>query len=126
MHVHYDSSNIFARIIRKELPADMVYEDDAVLAFRDISPAAPVHVLVIPKGEYCSFDDFVSKAGSEEVALFFATIRKVAHAQGLAESGYRLITNHGAEACQTVLHFHVHIIGGRPLGGLLPGDTLHR
>lgn len=124
--MEYDADNIFAKIIRKELPADIVYEDDNALAFRDISPAAPVHVLVVPKGEYVSFDDFVSKTGPEEAAAFFRTIRSIAEEQGLSQSGYRLITNHGAEACQTVLHFHVHILGGKPLGGLVAGDTLHR
>ena len=119
----YDPNNIFAKILRGEIPNKTVYEDEHVLAFADISPAAPVHVLVIPKGKYCSFDDFMAHASAEEAARFFATVRKIAHEQGLVENGYRLITNHGADASQSVPHFHVHIMGGRPLGGLLPGDT---
>lgn len=119
----YDPQNIFARIIKGEIPCDRVYEDEAVLAFRDISPAAPVHVLVTPKGDYVSFHDFMVKAGAEAVTRFFERVRHVAAELGLEESGYRLIANHGADASQTVPHFHVHILGGRALGGLLPGDA---
>src|SRR5688572_20019274 len=119
----YDDNNVFARIIRGEIPAQKVYEDGDVLAFHDISRAAPVHVLVIPKGKYISFDDFTTGAGAEEVARFFAAIRKIAHELGVAESGYRLVTNHGSNASQTVPHFHVHILAGRALGGLLPGTS---
>lgn len=122
----YDSSNIFARILRGEIPNKTVYEDDRVLAFHDIMPAAPVHVLVIPKGDYMSFDDFCYKAGATEVGLFFEKVHAVATELGLAATGYRLITNHGADASQSVPHFHVHILGGRPLGGLLADDALHR
>ena len=122
----YDASNIFARILRGEIPCDAVYEDEHALAFRDISPAAPVHVLVIPRGDYVSFDDFVQKAGGAEVAAFFASVQKVAAQLGVQEGGYRLITNHGKDASQSVAHFHVHILAGRPLGGLLPGDVLSR
>jgi len=122
----YDKDNIFAKIIRGEIPSNKVYEDDTVFAFYDIAPASPVHILVIPKGEYISFDDFVVKAGAEEVANFFRTVRKIASEQGVDESGYRLITNHGADAYQSVPHFHVHILGGRFLGGLLPDDTENR
>ncbi len=120
----YDSGNIFAKIVRGEIPCKKVYEDDWVLAFSDIAPAAPAHVLVVPKGEYVSFDDFAREALPEEIARFFQTVRAIAAEQGLEETGYRLITNHGADASQSVPHFHVHILGGRPLGGLLPGDKL--
>lgn len=120
----YDSTNIFARILRGEIPNNTVYEDDAVLAFHDISPAAPVHVLVIPKGEYISFDDFCMKAGPQVMATFFTKVQAIATELGLVATGYRLITNHGADASQSVPHFHVHILGGRPLGGLVPGDVL--
>ncbi len=120
----YDSENIFAKMIRGEIPNNNVYEDDSVLAFHDIAPAAPVHVLVIPKGEYTSFDDFATKAGMGEVAGFFAKVQHIAAELGVVESGYRLITNHGADASQTVPHFHVHILAGAPLGGLLAGDVL--
>ncbi len=122
----YDSDNIFAKMLRGEIPNNSVYEDEHALAFHDISPAAPVHVLVIPKGEYVSFDDFMQTAGAERVAQFFSAVRKVAEQLGVIDSGYRLITNHGSDASQTVPHFHVHILGGRPLGGLLPGDALSR
>lgn len=123
----YDSANVFAKMLRGEIPHDSVYEDEAVLAFRDIAPAAPAHVLVIPKGEYVSFDDFAQKAGMGAVAGFFAKVQHVASdVLGLDEGGYRLITNHGADANQTVAHFHVHILGGKPLGGLLADDTLKR
>ena len=118
----YDENNIFARIIRGELPASKVYEDDQVLAFNDISPAAPAHVLVIPKGKYISFDDFMVKADERTVKHFFFTVRKIAADMGLKENGYRLITNHGRDGSQTVPHFHVHILGGKQLGALLAGD----
>ncbi len=118
----YDPANIFARILRGEVPCRKVYEDDVALAFYDIAPAAPVHVLVLPKGEYISFDDFTERAAPATVAAFFASVRAVARGEGLSETGYRLISNHGADASQSVPHFHVHILGGKPLGGLLPGD----
>lgn len=116
----YDPNNIFARIIRGEVPCKKVYEDDFAFAFHDIKPEAPVHVLVLPKGEYISFDDFARGAPPELFQGFFAAIQKVAQQLGVVESGYRLITNHGADASQSVFHFHVHILAGKPLGGLLP------
>jgi histidine triad (HIT) family protein len=116
----YDTNNIFAKIIRGEVPCKKVYEDDVAFAFHDISAAAPVHVLVVPKGEYVSFNDFTTKAGAVAVGNFFASVQKVAASLGLEQQGYRLITNHGAHASQSVFHFHVHILGGRALGGLLP------
>ena len=122
----YDSDNIFAKILRGEIPNNTVYEDDDVLAFHDIAPAAPVHVLVIPKGDYVSFDDFCMKAGTDGIATFFTKVQAVATELGLAASGYRLITNHGVDASQSVPHFHVHIIGGKSLGGLIPGDESAR
>lgn len=122
----YDKDNIFARILRKEIPCNLVYEDEEVLAFRDIAPAAPVHVLVVPKGEYRSFDDFAGTAGPEQVAHFFLKVRNIAAELGVVENGYRLITNHGADAAQSVAHFHVHILAGKSMGGLLPDDTVAR
>lgn len=122
----YDPNNIFAKIIRKEIPCKLVYEDEHVLAFHDIAPAAPVHVLVLPKGDYISFNDFMHKATMEQAAVFFSSIRRIAESLELAENGYRLIMNHGADASQSVPHFHVHILGGRSLGALLPGDTHDR
>lgn len=116
----YDSNNVFAKIIRGEIPSKKVYEDDEVFAFHDISAAAPVHVLVVPKGEYISFNDFTQKAGAEKVGSFFAKVQKVAESLEVVEGGYRIITNHGANGSQSVFHFHVHILGGRSLGALLP------
>ena len=123
MAKNYDSNNIFAKIIRGEIPSNKVYEDDKVFAFHDISKAAPVHVLVIPKGEFVNFADFVNNAGAQEVANFFAKVAQIAKDLNLEKSGYRLITNSGDDASQTVHHFHVHIIGGRRLGGLVQGDS---
>ncbi|PIR38042.1 MAG: histidine triad nucleotide-binding protein [Alphaproteobacteria bacterium CG11_big_fil_rev_8_21_14_0_20_39_49] len=122
----YDNDNIFAKIIRGEIPCDKVYSDDDVFAFKDIAPAAPVHVLVIPKGQYVSFDDFVADSSPEKVAGFFAKVREIAAELGLDKTGYRLISNHGADANQAVPHFHVHILGGKKLGGLLQSDKLQR
>ncbi len=122
----YDKNNIFAKIIRKEIPCKEVYRDEETIAFHDIAPAAPVHILVCPKGEYISFDDFTVKAGGEAAARFFATVQKIAVGAGVDKTGYRLIMNHGADASQAVPHFHVHILGGKKLGGLLPGDRLER
>jgi len=114
----YDSSNVFAKIIRGEIPCKKLYEDDYALAFYDIEPSAPVHVLVVPKGEFTSFHDFATHdAGC--IGQFFQSVQKVATQLGVAEGGYRLITNHGADASQSVAHFHVHILAGKPLGGLL-------
>jgi len=122
----YDSNNIFAKIIRGEIPATKVFEDENILAFEDISKAAPTHILVIPKGEYVSFADFTNKADSDEIANFWQKVNQIAKDARLAESGFRLITNNGQNASQTVEHFHVHILGGRTLGGLLPDDKLIR
>jgi diadenosine tetraphosphate (Ap4A) HIT family hydrolase len=122
----YDSNNIFAKIIRGEIPCLKVYEDNKTLAFHDISKAAPNHVLVIPKGEYISFSDFTQKASNQEIVDFFKKVSEIANSLGLDKAGYRLITNNGSDASQTVPHFHIHILGGRKLGGLLPNDNLNR
>lgn len=122
----YDTDNIFARIIRGEIPSKKLYEDEQVFAIADIAAAAPVHALIMPKGEYVSFDDFASKATPETVAHFFATITKIARQLDVEGTGYRLITNHGRNASQSVPHFHVHLLGGKSLGGLLPGDEMER
>jgi histidine triad (HIT) family protein len=121
----YDKDNIFAKILRGEIPCNKVFENDIALAFHDINPAAATHVLVIPKGEYVSFEDFVTKAQPEVVKDFFLTVRRIAGDLGLDTSGYRLLMNHGADAMQTVLHFHVHILGGQKLGPLVVGDKHH-
>jgi histidine triad (HIT) family protein len=115
----YDPQNIFARILRGEIPCRKVFENEHALAFHDINPQAPSHILVIPKGPYVSFDDFAAHAKPEEIVGFVRAVGAVARGQGLAESGYRILANHGADAHQEVPHFHVHIFGGRPLGRML-------
>lgn len=118
----YDSNNVFAKIIRKEIPCKEVYRDSQVIAFYDLHPAASVHVLVLPVGEYVSMDDFVMKASAAEIAHYYKTIRTIAHQLGLEKTGYRVIANHGKHASQTVPHFHTHILGGEALGSLLAKD----
>lgn len=115
----YDDGNIFARILRGEIPARKVYEDDFSLAFYDINPLAPTHVLVIPKGNYVSWDDFSAKATDEEIIRFVRAVGKVARDLGVVESGYRLLANSGTNSGQEVPHLHVHIFAGRPLGPML-------
>ncbi len=119
----YDEQNVFARILRGEIKASKVYEDEFAFGFKDISPAAPAHVLVIPKGKFISFHDFSTKASAKEMEGFFKAVQKIASELKLDKSGYRLIMNHGPDASQTVHHFHVHILGGRALGGLIPEDA---
>ena len=116
----YDDQNVFAKILRGEIPCDKVYEDDYALAFRDIAPQAPVHVLVIPKGPYVSMADFSAKGSDEEVAGFFKAVGTVARELGLDAPGYRIISNHGEDALQEVPHFHMHIFGGRVMRGMIP------
>lgn len=115
----YDDQNIFAKILRGEIPCDKVYEDDSCLAFNDISPQAPVHTLVIPKGPYVSLDDFHANASDAEIAGFVKGIGTVARMQGLDADGYRIISNIGQNGHQEVPHLHVHVVGGRPLGRML-------
>lgn len=115
----YDDSNIFAKILRGEIPSNTVYEDEQVLAFRDINPLAPVHILVIPKGPYVSWDDFSEKASDEEIAALVRSVGKIARDAGLVKDGYRVLANVGPYSNQEVPHLHVHIFGGRPLGPML-------
>ncbi|AHE57171.1 HIT domain-containing protein [Sphingomonas sanxanigenens] len=115
----YDDANIFARILRGEIPCTRVYEDDHALAFNDINPQAPHHVLVIPTGRYVSWDDFSANASDAEISGFVRAVGAVARAAGLVEPGYRLLANVGGDAHQEVPHLHVHIFGGRPLGPML-------
>jgi histidine triad (HIT) family protein len=117
----YDRNNIFARILRGEIPCSKVYENDHVLAFNDIQPQTPVHILVIPKGPYVSADDFGEKASDAEIAAFMRAVSHVAKQVGVADSGYRILANHGNDANQEVPHFHIHIFGGRRLGAMVPG-----
>lgn len=115
----YDRNNVFARILRGELPSAKVYEDEQVLAFRDINPQAPVHIVVIPKGEYVSVDDFSEQASDAELAAFMRAIGRIAKQEGIVVGGYRILANHGAAAHQEVPHFHLHLFGGRDLGPML-------
>lgn len=115
----YDDSNIFARILRGELPSKKVYEDNHVLAFHDINPLAPVHILVIPKGPYVSWDDFTEKASDAEIAAFVRASGKIARDENLVEGGYRVLANTGLRGGQEVPHLHLHIFGGAPLGPML-------
>ena len=120
----YDDNNIFARILRGDLPYDMVHETEFALAFHDINPQAPVHVLVIPKGQYVSMDDFVQIASPEEIAGLWHAVGETACVLGLVDGGYRILANHGLNAHQEVFHLHIHILGGRPLGPMLEGGDL--
>ncbi len=119
----YDKNNIFAKIIRNEIDCDKIYEDDYVIAFNDISPAAPIHALVIPKGEYISFNDFIENASGKEITNFWSSVNQVVKSLDIINNGYRIIANSGKNASQTVEHFHVHILAGKPLGGLIASDT---
>jgi diadenosine tetraphosphate (Ap4A) HIT family hydrolase len=115
----YDRTNVFARILRGEIPCTKVFEDEHVLAFRDINPQAPTHVIVIPKGEYLSVDDFSENGSAAEHAAFLRAIGLIAKQEGVAAGGYRIIANHGEAAHQDVPHFHLHIVGGHDLGPML-------
>ncbi|MFN3747936.1 MAG: histidine triad nucleotide-binding protein [Sphingorhabdus sp.] len=115
----YDDQNIFAKILRGEIPNRTVYEDEWALAFHDINPQAPIHILVIPKGAYVSWDDFSAKASEAEISGFIRAVGHVAREQGLVAPGYRLLTNAGLNSHQEVPHLHVHLFGGRPLGPML-------
>ncbi len=115
----YDDSNIFARILRGELPSKTVYEDDYALAFHDINPQAPLHILVIPKGPYVSWDDFSERGSDAEIAGFVRAVGKVARDAGLVTPGYRLLANIGPDSHQEVPHLHVHVFAGQPLGPML-------
>ena len=120
----YDPDNIFAKILRGDIPCTKVYEDDHALAFEDINPQAPVHVLVIPKGAYVSMDDFTANAPDALVTGFFRAVGTVARQLGVDAAGYRILANHGPDSHQEVPHLHIHIFAGRPLGPMLlrPND----
>jgi diadenosine tetraphosphate (Ap4A) HIT family hydrolase len=115
----YDDDNIFAKILRGEIPSKRVYDDDFAIAFHDINPQAPTHILVIPRGRYVSWDDFSARAGDAEIAGFIRAIGQVARDHGLVSPGYRLLANIGAHGHQEVAHLHVHLFGGAPLGPML-------
>ncbi|MAS86601.1 MAG: histidine triad nucleotide-binding protein [Micavibrio sp.] len=118
MSINYDIENIFAKILRGEVPCDKVYEDEHVLAFNDIAPHAPTHILVIPKGKYISADDFSINASAEEVTAFFRALGQIIKDHHLAQKGYRLIANTGEHGGQEVPHFHMHILAGEKIGPL--------
>ena len=119
----YDPNNVFAKILRGEIPCNKLYENDVALAFYDISPQAPTHVLVIPKGPYESWQAFTSQANELELAAFMRTVSKVAQLAELTDGGYRMISNCGINGGQEVPHFHIHLVGGGKLGRMLPKET---
>jgi len=119
----YDKNNIFARILGGEIPAKVVYEDDYALAFHDVNPKAPVHVLVIPKGSYISFYDFTQNASAEEMVGLNKAVRRVIDDLNLARTGFRILSNHGVNGGQEVPHYHIHVFGGRKLGPMLCEDV---
>lgn len=116
--ISYNPENVFAKILEGEIPTNKVYESDYILAFRDISPIAKEHILVIPKSNYVNFDEFITKAPNEEIIEYFRTIGNITRELDLDKTGYRIISNIGQDGNQTVMHFHVHIIGGEFLGNL--------
>ena len=115
----YDPQNVFAKILRGEIPCRTQFEDDWALAFHDIAPQAPIHVLVIPKGAYISWADFSAKASEAEIAGFVRAVGQVARDLGLEAPGYRLLANVGEDSGQEVPHLHVHLFGGRVMGPML-------
>ncbi len=120
--MEYDKDNLFARILRKEVSANIVYEDQYALAFHDIFPKAPIHILVIPKGEFVSFFDFSEKATPEQMVGFLKAIHHILRSLNLQKDGFRILSNHGLHGGQEVPHYHVHIFGGRPLGPMIPQE----
>jgi len=120
----YDDRNIFAKILRGELPCNKIHETDHALAFHDINPQAPVHALVIPKGAYVSMDDFTAGASEAEIAGLWRAVGETARILGVDASGYRALANHGRDSHQEVMHLHIHILGNRPLGPMLEGGSL--
>ena len=119
MTLPYDNENVFAKILRGEIPIREVYRDEWALAFHDITPQAPVHVLVIPTGRYVSWDDFSVQASDAEITGFTRAVGKVARDLGLPATGYRMLANIGRDGHQEFAHLHVHIFGGKPMGPML-------
>ncbi|MGH1399516.1 MAG: histidine triad nucleotide-binding protein [Alphaproteobacteria bacterium] len=115
----YDDQNIFAKILRAEIPCDEVYRDEYALAFRDITPQAPVHILVIPIGQYVDIADFGTKASADEINGFYRAVSKIANDQGLTENGFRTIANTGDHGGQEVPYFHLHLLGGQQMGAMV-------
>jgi len=117
--MHYDTNNVFARILRGEIPCNKVYEDDFALAFYDIAPLRPVHILLIPKGAYTDIADFGARATPEEISGFYAALAKIVAEKTLIETGFRCIANTGLHGGQEVPHFHIHILGGEKIGPMV-------
>ena len=115
----YDTNNVFAKILRGEIPCKKIHEDEHTLAFHDINPQAPVHALVIPKGAYVSMMDFTQNASETEIAALFRAVRTVSELVGVDKDGWRMLANVGTNGNQEVPHLHIHILGGRPLGPML-------
>ena len=115
----YDKENIFAKILRGEIPCDKVYEDEHALAFRDTNPQAPVHVLVVPKGPYINTDDFSAKASDAEIVGYIRAVGHVGRELGVVGAGFRTLANNGPDAHQEVPHFHTHVLAGRDLGHII-------
>jgi len=114
----HDENNIFAKILRKEIPCKPIYEDDKVFFFNDINPQAKIHILAIPKMSVTDYNDFIAKADKEMIKYFFDKINEIAKKHGLLDNGFRLVTNNGRDANQEVPHFHIHILGGENLKGI--------
>ena len=112
----YNDNNIFAQIIDKKLPTEIILENEYAIAFNDIAPQAPIHLLIIPKGKYVKYDDFINKASKEEIHSFFMLINQLVKDYNVENSGYRLITNAGKNANQEVPHLHFHLLAGQNLG----------
>jgi histidine triad (HIT) family protein len=115
----YDPNNIFARILRGEIPCKKVHEDDHVLAFHDIAPKADVHVLILPKGAYTDMDDFTARASADDIAALWRAVGAIARDLGIAADGYRVISNCKTHGGQEVPHLHIHLLGGQPLGKMI-------
>ncbi len=115
----YDPENVFARILRGEIPCNKVFEDDHVLAFHDIHPQAPIHIVIIPKGAYTDMDDMAARATDAEMAALLRAARHIAREMGIAGKGYRLLSNCGRHGGQEVPHLHIHLFGGQKLGSML-------
>ena len=118
----YDDDNIFAKVLRGEIPSDKIYEDIHVMAFRDINPQAAVHALIVPKGQYTDMSDFSRNASDSEVLGFTRAIDKIAEYLGVDKTGYRLVSNMGEDGNQEISHFHIHILGGQSMKKILPDD----
>lgn len=116
----YDPNNIFAKILREEIPCNKLFESEHTIAFPDIAPVAPTHILVIPKGAYTDLLDFSENASDAEQKDFWASVAKIARENNLAEKGFRSIANRGEHGCQEVPHFHLHLLGGEKIGPLRP------